>query len=149
MRKVKGTANFYLAIIVVAITVLAIVVATNSKNTVNNFESGSPQRVLQAYLQAMNDGRNDLAANYFSKSSKCTVEDVDRANLNKNIQISLVKTDVTQNTAVVHISIQWDTSIFNDSMNDEDQSIRLVKEDGLWRLAGIPWPLYNCGEYVK
>ena len=146
MRKVKSSANLYLAIIIAAITILAIVLATQSRNTVNSFEQGSPQQVIQSYLQSINDGRNDLAAKYFSKSSKCTVEDIDRAYVDKNIEVSLVKTEITQDIAVVHISIQRGSSIFNDSMNNEEQTLRLNRENGLWRLAGIPWPLYNCGE---
>ncbi|CAB4755091.1 unannotated protein [freshwater metagenome] len=149
MRKVKSSANLYLAIIIAAITILAIVLATQSRNTVNSFEQGSPQQVIQSYLQSINDGRNDLAAKYFSKSSKCTVEDIDRAYVDKNIEVSLVKTEITQDIAVVHISIQRGSSIFNDSMNNEEQTLRLNRENGLWRLAGIPWPLYNCGEYPK
>jgi len=149
MRKVKGSANLYLAIIIVVITILAIVLAMQSRNSVNNFEKGSPQQVFQSYLQSINDGRNDLAAKYFSKLSKCTVEDIDRAYVDRNIEVSLVKTEITQDTAVVHISIHRSSSIFNDNMNDEEQSLRLNRENGLWRLAGIPWPLYNCGEYPK
>jgi len=149
MRKEKGSANLYLALIIAVITIIAIVAAATSKNTVKSFEKGTPQQVVQSYLKAITDGRNDLAANNFSAESRCTAEDIDRAYIEKNIQISLVKTDLDRKTAVVHISIQRDTSLFNDTMSDEEQSIRLVQEDGLWRIAGIPWPLYDCGVYKK
>lgn len=149
MRKVKGSANLYLALIVAAISIIAIIAAITTESGVKNFDQGSPQLAVQKYLQSITAGRNDLAAQYFSKQSTCTVDDIDRAYIDKNIQISLVKTDLDKNVAVVHISIQSDSSLFNGSMNDQEQSIRLIREDGMWKLTGIPWPLYNCGGNSK
>lgn len=37
---------------------------------------------------------------------------------------------------------------FNDYYT-EKHSFRLVKESGSWRIQGIPWPMYSCGEMNK
>lgn len=137
--------NHILGILITVLTTLAIVAAVISGNAVKSLPAGSPQLAVQEYLQLVTDGRNDLASRYFSKDSKCMAEDIDRAYLMQSFQVSLLRVEIYASTATVHVVIEGESSIFSDYSYDEKKTFRLIKESGLWKLTGIPWPLYDCG----
>jgi hypothetical protein len=150
MRKFNKSPNFYLAVLVAAIFVSALLLVSFSNNSGVKLKEGSPARTVQNYLQSIIDGRNDLAFTYLSKDSICTVEDIDRSYLYDQVQLTLQKeTIVGISEAVVQISIQQGESMMMGNVNEEKQSFRLIKENGLWKISGIPWPLYDCGVRTK
>lgn len=150
MRKVNRNANFYLGVLVAVIFAFALIFAISSQNSVKILNNGTPEATIQKFLQALNDGRNVEAAALFSVASSCTVEDIDRAYIDKNAEVSLDKAILTDtNNAIVYVSIQRnDAPLLSDPFT-EPQDFRLVKEAGNWKIAGIPWPLYDCGVMTK
>ena len=150
MRKVSRNANFYLAVLIAAIFAIALIFAISSQNSVKVLDDGTPEATVQSYLQALNDGRSEDAAALFASASSCTVEDIDRAYIDKNAQVSLDKTVMTNETsAIVYVSIQRNDAPLLADPYTESQDYRLIKEDGIWKLSGIPWPLYDCGVIRK
>lgn len=150
MRKVNRNANFYLGVLVAVIFAIALFFAISSQNSVKVLNSGTPEATIQKFLQALNDGRNVEAAALFSSASSCTVEDIDRAYIDKNAEVSLDKTVLNDaNNAIVYVSIQRnDAPLLSDPFT-EPQDFRLIKEAGSWKISGIPWPLYDCGVMRK
>lgn len=150
MDKTSKSANFYLTVLIAAVLAIAVIAAIFSGNSARTLNPGSPEKIVQEYLQSLTDERNDLAAMRLSKNSNCDVEDIDRAYTWPSAQITLLKSEVTGNSAIVQVSIQRKTDTFMDSgILGEDPTYRLIKENGQWRITGIPWPLYDCGEIKK
>lgn len=150
MRKVSRNANFYLAVLISTIFVVALIFAITSGNTVKTLQSGTPEATIQKYLKSLNDGRNEDGASYFSSASKCEVEDIDRAYIDRNALVIFDKTvTVSENSAIVYISIQRNDAPLMADPYTESQNYRLVKEQGTWKISGIPWPLYECGVFRK
>jgi len=150
MKKVDKSPNFTLAVLISVIFIIALVFAITSSNTPKKLEAGSPEATIQSYLQAVIDGRNQEAANHFSNTSKCTVDDVDRAYVDQKSQIALDKTVLTNEiSAIVYVSIQRNDGPLMSDPFTESQTFRLVKENEQWKIAGIPWPLYECGVFLK
>jgi hypothetical protein len=150
MRKVNKGPNFYLAILIAAVSIIAVLLAVTSSNSVKTMKNGSPEAAVQQYLQRVNEGRNEEAARYFSKISKCTVDDIDRAYIDNNAQVTLDKSVITStDSAIVYVSIQRNNGPLLADTYTEQQTFRLNRENGLWKLAGIPWPLYYCGGEPK
>jgi hypothetical protein len=107
MRKVEKGPNFYLALLISIISVGAVLLAITSSNSVKTMKSGTPEAVVQAYIQNVNEGRTEEAAANFKEDSKCTVDDIDRAYIDQNAQVTLDKSVITStNSAIVYVSIQ-------------------------------------------
>lgn len=149
MDKVRKSINFYLGIIISAVLIIAIIAAIATNNSTKTLNAGSPERVVQEFLQAINDGRNNLAVKMLASDSSCTIQDIDRAWRSPSGQIALLDSKKTGNTAVVRISLQRDPDAMMDISSDEEFMYRLVRELSQWRIAGIPWPLYDCGGIKK
>lgn len=150
MNKISRSVNFYLTVLITVILAIAIIAAIFSGNSARTLNPGSPEKIVQEYLQSLTDRHNDLAAKQLSKESSCTVSDIDSAYIWPSAQITLLKSEVTGNSAIVRVSIQRETDTFMDSgILDEQPAYRLIKEQGQWRITGIPWPLYDCGGIKK
>lgn len=150
MGKVNKGANFYLAILVSVVFAIALIFAISTENSVKTLKVGSPEKVVQDYLDFINNGRSEDAASLFSSSSTCTVEDIDRAYVDTTSQVLLEKvTQDNENSAIVYISIQRSDGPFMADTFLQKEIFRLSKESGLWKLSGIPWPLYECGVIKK
>jgi len=149
MNRIRKSANLYLGISIVVVLIIALVAAVVTNNSSKTLSVGSPERAVQQYLQFLIDGRNDLAANAFSQDSRCTIQDIDRAYIWRSAEISLLDSQETGGTAVVRVSLQRDVNNLMDGSNGEELTYRLVKEGDQWKIAGIPWPLYDCGGLKK
>lgn len=150
MDKTSKSANFYLTVLIAGVLAIAVIAAIFSGNSARTLNPGSPEKIVQKYLQSLTDGRNDLAAKQFSKESSCATEDIDRAYIWPSSQITLLKSEVTGDSAIVEVSVERRTDTFMDSGTLGEQAVfRLIKESGQWRISGIPWPLYDCGEIRK
>ena len=149
MNNTSKRPDLYLAILVALIAVIAVIVAVSSGDSVKTLDSGSPQGVVQKYLKHITEGRNDLAADLFSSESTCTAEDIDLAYVSDSLQISLLKSEIDQDTAIVKVSISYQSSVLGDDMSSESKTFRLKRENNQWRISGIPWPLYDCGVINK
>jgi hypothetical protein len=150
MKKVNKGPNFYLALLIAGVSIVAIILAISSSNSVKIMQKGTPEAAVQQYLQKVNEGRNEEAASYFSKTSKCIVDDIDRAYIDNNTQVTLDKSVITStDSAIVYVSIQRSNGLLLTDTYTEPQTFRLNRENGLWKIAGIPWPLYDCGGEPK
>lgn len=149
MDRIRKSANFYLGIAIAAVLVIALIVALASNNSTKTLNAGSPERIVQEFLQSLNDGRNDLAVKLLASDSSCSIQDIDRAYHSPSTEISLLESQITGNTAVVRVSVQRDPAAMMDTSSDEEVTYRLVKNANQWRISGIPWPLYDCGGIRK
>lgn len=142
----RGSANRVLAIIasltIVLIAIAAVLSATHKSKTLS---ADSPEGVIQMYLKNVIVGKNDLAASYFSSDSVCKASDIDRAYFPEDFRVNLVNTEITGDRAYVKVDINYASGGPFDSGYSEKQNYRLIKENGRWKISGIPWPLYDCG----
>lgn len=146
----KRSPNQVLAVIVALIAVIAVVVVVISLNRPGaNYDKNSPEGVVQSYLSAVFDGNYDEAENYFEENSKCEASDLDRAYITKNIRVDLLDTDITDDKARIKIQIEYPSGAPLDNYYTEEQVFRLVDEADQWKIAGIPWPLYDCGNLSR
>jgi len=134
----RGSANRVL----VLIAILTILSATHKSKTLS---ADSPEGVIQMYLKNVIVGKNDLAASYFSSDSVCKASDIDRAYFSEDFRVNLVNTEITGDRAYVKVDINYASGGPFDSGYSEKQNYRLIKENGRWKISGIPWPLYDCG----
>ena len=124
-----------------ALVALAIFSATQSKTS--EFASGTPEATVQSFFKALAERDSEGALDYFVSTSPCELFELDRQGLSQEITIDLVESEISGANAKVKVRIRYSS---NDMVSGwkEDQVIRLEKESGLWRIAGTPWPLYDC-----
>jgi len=146
----KRTPNQILAILVVIISIISILVILISYNrNAIEFDANSPEGVTQSYLNSVFDGNYDLAITYLAADSKCDATDLDRTFINKTVRINLSSVDITGDSARIRLRLEYASSAPFDNNYSEEQVIRLVKEDETWKITGIPWPMYDCGLFVR
>lgn len=132
--------NLILAIIVVVIGAL-VFIASRGENS--RFETGSPEAIVQSYLRAMLERDNDRALSYFEAETTCDSSDLDRQYLSPDLTVDLIESKVTGDRAQVKMRIRYaDNGLFGSW--SEDHSIGLTRVGGMWKITGVPWPLYEC-----
>lgn len=149
MDTARKSINLYLGIVISTLLIIALIAAVATNNSTKTLSAGTPERVVQEFLEAINDGRNDLAVKMLASDSSCTIQDIDRAWRSPSAQIALLESKRTGDTAVLRISLQRDTNGVLGPSSDEEFLYRLVKEANQWKISGIPWPLYDCGGIKK
>lgn len=149
MDRARKSINFYLGIVISTVLIIALIAAVATNNSTKTLSIGSPERVVQEFLQAINGGRNDLAVKLLARDSSCSIQDIDRAWRWPSSQVTLLESKKTGDTAVVRISLRRDSNEILDPSSDEEFIYRLVKESNQWKISGIPWPLYDCGGVKK
>lgn len=116
-------------------------VAARGENA--NFEVGSPEATVQSYLKAMVDRDNDLALSFFESNTECDSSDIDRQYFSPDLTVDLMESTINGDRAQVKIRIRYS----NDDLFggwSEDHTIALIKSGSDWKIAGTPWPLYEC-----
>ena len=94
-RGVKNRPNWILGVVVGAvITLAAVVVWLSLTRSTTTLAAGSPERTVQAYLQALT--RHDLvqAARLLDPSSGCGVTDLEEIGLPDGLRVTLVSSGV-------------------------------------------------------
>lgn len=110
-----------------------------------SFEEGSPEALVQDYLQAVLADDEREAAGYFAAESACSAEDFSRRQPAKNVRITLVNSETFGDEAEVTVRLRYDeTNLGAVTYSDWEESFSLVREAGAWRLDGQPWPLFFC-----
>jgi len=132
--------NLILGLIVVLIAALVFIA---SRGGSSRFDAGSPEATVQSYLQAMVDRDNDRALSYFEPETKCDASDLDRQYLSPDLTADLLDSSITADRAQVKIRIRYaDNDLFGGW--SEDHSIGLTRISGMWKITGVPWPLFEC-----
>ena len=132
--------NLILGLIVVLIAALVFIA---SRGGSSRFDAGSPEATVQSYLQAMVDRDNDRALIYFEPETKCDASDLDRQYLSPDLTADLLDSSITGDRAQVKIRIRYaDNDLFGGW--SEDHSIGLTRISGMWKITGVPWPLFEC-----
>jgi hypothetical protein len=142
-------ANRVLGIVVAAIVIVALIVVLAVKEPTAELDQGSPEGVVQQYLGSAIDKDFSKAMEYLASDSKCTIEDFDRAYIQDSVRISLSDTTSTATSAKVSVTIETSNGDPFGGTYGENQTFQLVKEDSGWKIAGIPWPTYECGGEYK
>lgn len=132
--------------VLVVMVIASIFVATRPVETL---DPNSPAGVVQQYVQLVMDGDNDLAADYFADDTMCDAGDLDRAYINRDARIDLLDTTIDGSRARVRIALSNPTDDIVRNTWTEERTMRLVRVSGKWLLTGIPWPLYECGAWLK
>jgi hypothetical protein len=157
MRKIKSgvlsmnlSPNRILTIIVGLFTTIAIVVAlVLSSQTEKELSSSSPEGTVQLFLKAVFDERNDIAAQYLSSDSKCQEEDFDRAYIPESRRVRLIDSEISSGVARVKVGVEISSDGPFNSPFSERHKYRLQKNEEKWKIEGIPWPLYDCGNWKE
>lgn len=146
----KATSNRILALIVIVALVLSAVSALVSSFREDvKYSPNAPEGIVQLYLTAIIEGKNDQAASYFATDSTCDASDIDRAYVSETLRVNLVSTSIDGMNAYVKIDANTGASGPFDDGFTESHTYRLTKESGKWLIEGIPWPLWDCGTVNK
>lgn len=114
-----------------------------------NLDPGTPAGVVQQYVTAVMDGDNDAAADLLSGSTECDAGDLDRAYIDPAARIEMIESVIDGDRARVRIAIETPSGDLVQSMWTDERTIRLERINGQWQITGVPWPLYECGVWLK
>jgi hypothetical protein len=142
-------ANRVLGIVIASIAIVALIVVLAVKEPTAELDEGSPEGVVQQYLNAAIDKNFDQAKSFLASDTKCTADDFDRAYIQNSIRIGLSDATSTEVSAKVTITIETSNGDPFGGSYSESQTFRLVKEGSGWKITGIPWPTYECGGVYK
>ncbi len=147
MTPVRRGANQVLAVIVILTLGLAAVAAylTSSQET-REYMPTSPEGVVQMYLRDVIKGKNEDATVFLSQESRCDATDLDRSWMPENVRVNLRETQIEGDRAFVEVAADISSGGPFDDYYTENHTFRLARESGVWRILGIPWPMYSCDE---
>ena len=133
-------------VLVLLIAVAAVLSASRGPAT---FEEGSPEAVVQGYLDAMIKG--DESAAHASLSDElgddCTVRDLrTRSNEVNNARVALRAVSIDGDEAEVEVSITENAGDvpFGGGGYTFEETFVLAREAGTWVIVEEPWPIYFC-----
>jgi len=138
-------ANRVLGLVVAAISIVALIAVLAVKDKTPQLDANTPEGIVQQYLQAATARDFEKAITYLASDTKCKVADFDQAYIQSSIRISLSDSSITGDSATVKVNIDNSNGVPFGGSYTESQSFRLTKSDTGWKIAGIPWPTYQCG----
>ena len=106
-------------------------------------DPNSPAGVVQAYVEATRNGETEKARSYLTRQARAEVEARDRQNsyrptIDDNVRIIIETATMTDTTAEVKVSISRfyaRSDPFSSSTYHNDTTVRLIREDGAWRIS--------------
>jgi hypothetical protein len=130
------------AVALIAIGILAVLLAGRQAPS-GAVDPSSPVGVVQAYVEAVRAGDTERARSYLSQSAR---EQVDKANFPKPYlppspperRVLIEPGEVTGDRARVKVTVSTFTARsepFSTSTYHQDVDVRLVRENGQWRIA--------------
>ncbi len=142
-------ANRVLGLVVAAISIVALIAVFAVKDTTPQLDVTTPEGTLQQYLQSVTTRDFDTAITYLAADTKCKIEDFDQSYIQDSIRISLSDSTITGDSASIKVSIENSNGDPFGGTYTESQAFRLSKSQSGWKIAGIPWPVYQCGGVYK
>jgi hypothetical protein len=106
-----------------------------------------PEGVVQAYLQAVLDHDHAAAAGYLSEDTaeRCPASAFRTAWVPEGMTADLDDVQVTGDRAEVRVVLHPTAALPPfDAVDSTTELFRLARQDGAWRLTGVPWPLVSC-----
>lgn len=111
------------------------------------FESGTPEAVVQGYLQAVFEGDAAAAEAYLSDSSACHAADIERALGEESARVVLRDTRVEDAKAQVRVEMVFSSGgPFDTYEYSQNRTFFLGREGDDWKITGQPWPVFSCEE---
>lgn len=142
-------ANRVLGLVVAAISIVALIAVFAVKDTTPQLDVTTPEGTLQQYLQSVTARDFDTAITYLAADTKCKIEDFDQSSIQDSIRISLSDSSITGDSASIKVNIENSNGDPFGGTYTESQAFRLSKSQSGWKIAGIPWPMYQCGGVYK
>lgn len=142
MRSRPGLVLAVAAGLLVGLAVLTEVLAS-SPSTADE-DPGSPAGVVRAYFEALLDEDHEAAADLLAEDGECGAGDVERAYRPDVDRVLLLDTGVTGDRARVEIELVVRDGPFSAFSYTERHTVELVDTGVGWRIAGRPWPLFEC-----
>ena len=141
-----------------ALLVVAVIVALLEGEEI--LPEGTPEAVVQQFLQAIQSEEYELAHSFLSEDLKneCAAEQYFGAHFRtfpplrlSNQRITLTDTGTIGDSTFVNVRITqfrspdpFDSGPFGRSESSYDQRFTLQQIDGEWRFTRYPWPSYSC-----
>jgi len=115
------------------------------------FEPGSPEAVVQQYVEAVLDEDSESAWALLTPSAqrRCDLEDLQgRYIRGEQSRIVLIDSAIDDTDASVELqfSAAHGDSPFDIYEYSFEEKFKLRDVDGAWRIAAAPWPFYRCRE---
>ncbi len=136
--------NLVLATIAGFVVIVAIGAAIfASRNTAPNWPADTPEAVVQEYVLAVIDQDYATAVAQLDPSLECSPEHFIQAYYPQDTAIGLVQAHISQHEATVTVEFGNYGEPFLDPFIGQER-FELVLTDQQWRIAGAPWPVYEC-----
>lgn len=137
-----------LAVLAGAVLVIAAVAGTLREPV--ELDPGTPEGVVQAYLEAVIAGDHDAAAAHLSAddAERCDASRFRGAYVSDSMTATLDDVQVRGERAEVRVQLREPSAPppFGSPGMRSSESFELVAEAGTWRLTGQPWPVHWCPE---
>lgn len=116
-----------------------------------DFETGSPEAVVQEYVNAVLDEDADAAFALLTPAAqrRCNVDDLeDRYIRGERSRIVLIDSEIDGASATVELEFNAASgdSPFDIYEYSFEQRFELRNIEGEWRIADSQWPFYRCTE---
>jgi hypothetical protein len=134
-----------LAIVVGLVVLVTVVVGVlTASRDATEYDSSTPEGVVQAYVEAVLDGELEVAAGLLSEDSPCDVDNLDNSYLPEYDRVVLLDSEVDGDTARVEIEAVTVEGPFGAFDYGERHTFRLERSGTEWRITGRPWPMFEC-----
>ena len=140
--------NRVLVVVLGLVAVIAVVAGVLSlTRSTPDYDRGTPEGVVQAYLSAVADGDHQEATGFLASDSPCEVTDLDRAGVPDEFRALLRDSETDGDTAQVDVEVVLSGGgPFEGAEYSEKHTFRLTRSDQDWLITGVPWPMYDCPE---
>ena len=134
--------------LIALIAVAAVFVAVRDPVT---FDPDTPEGVTQAYVVAVLDDDAEAAHALLTPELKlrCDVHEFEHGYYGReDSRITLVQSAIDGDRATIDVkfTVTYDEGLFGYSESSQEETFKLTRSDGAWRISSAPWPYYRCPE---
>lgn len=132
--------------LVVAIAVAALVAANRDPPAL---EEGSPEALVQAFVDAIIEGDESAAHGYLSveMQEECSIRDLrENQERSDNVRVALRSVAVDGEEANVEVRITEDAGggLLGGDGYSYEETFTLTRAGDAWVISERPWPIYHC-----